>query len=552
MCLHPQTSFPVPAETRRVAQAAFPKGTLCLQSGDHLGTRYHDSQLTALLPARGQPSEAPTRLALVTVLQVVEGLSDRQAADAVRGRIDWKSVLGLELTDPGFNFRVVSECRARLLAGKDEMMRLNTLLGRLQAQGLVKARGRQRTESTHVLAAVRGLNRLERVGETLRAALNSLAVAVPAWLQAHAPQEGYERYGHRVEHYRLPKSEAARQQLAAAIGADGQFLLEAIKAATDQPWLQTIPAVETLRRVWTEQYLDHEGALRWRTLEEMPPAAEQVCSPYDPKARYSTKRSVEWSGYQVPLTETCEPQTPHMIVNVDTTPASTADDKMAEVVQAALAERRVLPTEHLVDKGYTDAQGLLDSQREYQVTIIGPVADDPSWQARDGTGSDKSHFIVPWDWQVVMCPAGKQSLSWLRNTYPKNGVMWEARFSRQDCTPCPFRAQGPRAKVEPRIIGLQPQEPHEVLQAARQQQTTAPFRQQDAARAGIESTPGQALRRCGLRQSRYLGLANTHWQHVITAVAVNLVRLGEWWNGTPTAPTRCSQFAALSPSLQFA
>lgn len=550
MCLHPQESFPVPEETRRVAQAAFPKGTLCLQIGDHLGTLYHDSQFTALFPARGQPAEAPTRLALVTVLQFVEGLSDRQAADAVRGRIDWKYVLGLELTDPGFDFSVLSEFRTRLLAGKDEAMLLNTLLARLQELGLVKARGRQRTDSTHVLAAVRVLNRLERVGETLRAALNSLAVVAPEWLQARAPEAWYERYGRRVENYRFPKSEVARQKLAAIIGADGRFLLEAVEAATDQPWLQTLPAIETLRRVWTEQYLEHEGAFRWRTIEEMPPAAEQICSPYDPEARYSTKRSVEWVGYKVDLTETCDPQTPHVIVNVETTPASTPDDNMAEVVHASLAERRLLPTEHLVDKGYTDAQVLRESQREDQVTITGPVADDPSWQARGDTGFDKSHFTVEWDQQVVTCPAGKQSISWLRNTYPKNGVMWEARFSRQDCTPCPFRARCSRAKVEPRIIGLQPQEQHEVLRATRQQQTTAQFREQYAGRAGIESTHGQAIRRCGLRQSRYIGLAKTHLQHVITAVAVNLVRLGEWWNGIPTAPTRCSRFAALSLSIQ--
>jgi hypothetical protein len=292
-------------------------------------------------------SRAPVaKVRLVTVLQFVEGLSDRQAADAVRGRIDWKSVLGLELTDPGFNFSVLSEFRARLLAGKDEAMLLNTLLVRLQDQGLVKARGRQRTDSTHVLAAVRGLNRLERVGETLRAALNSLAVAAPEWLQAHAPQEWYERYGQRVENYRFPKSEAARQELAAIIGADGQFLLDTVEAATDQPWLQTIPAIEILRRVWTEQSIEQEGTFRWRTLEEMPAVAEPVCSPYDPEARYSTKRSVEWVGYKVHLTETCDPQTPPVIVNVETTPASTPDDKMAEVVHASLAERRLLPTEH--------------------------------------------------------------------------------------------------------------------------------------------------------------------------------------------------------------
>src|SRR5512144_1292138 len=187
MCLHPQTSFRVPEEPRRLAQAASPKGTLCLRIGDHLGTIYQDSQFTALFPARGQPAEAPARLALVTVLQFVEGLSDRQAADAVRGRIDWKYVLGLALTDPGFDFSVLCEFRTRLLAGKDEAMLLNTLLARIQELGLAKARGRQRTESSHVLGAVRVLNRLERVGETLRAALNTLAVAAPEWLQARAP-----------------------------------------------------------------------------------------------------------------------------------------------------------------------------------------------------------------------------------------------------------------------------------------------------------------------------------------------------------------------------
>lgn len=454
MSLHPQEHFPVPEETRRVAQAAFPKGTLCLQIGDHLGAIYQDRQFAGLFPARGQPAEAPARLGLITVLQFVEGLSDRQAADAVRGRIDWKYVLGLELTDPGFDFSVLCEFRARLLDGKDEAMLLDALLARLQDLGLIKARGRQRTDSTHVLAAVRVLNRLERVGETLRAALNSLAVVAPEWLRAQAPGAWYERYSHRVENYQFPKAEAARQELAAVIGADGQHLLNAIAAAADQPWLPAVPAVKILRQVWTEQYVEHDGRLRWRTAEEMPAPAELIASPYDAEARYSTKRSMEWVGYKVHLTETCDPETPHLIVNVETTPASTPDDPMVAVVHASLAKRDRLPTEHWVDKGYTDAQVLLDSQRNYQVTITGPVAEDPSWQARAGTGFDKAHFAVDWDGQVVTCPSGKQSISWLRNPYPKNGVVWEARFARQDCTPCPFRARCTHAKVEPRIIGL--------------------------------------------------------------------------------------------------
>jgi transposase len=481
---------------------------------------------------------------LVTALQFLEGLSDRQAADAVRGRIDWKFALGLALTDPGFDHTVLSEFRSRLVAGKAERQLLDTLLVRLR--GLVKARGRQRTDSTHVLAAVRALNRLERIGETLRAALNETAVMAPAWLQTLAPAAWYERYGRRVENYRLPKTDAEREELAAIIGADGQTLLQAIDSrAGEQPWLAQIPAVQVLRQVWVEQFVETDGRLRWRTVQEMPAPATMISSPYDPEARYSVKRETSWVGYKAHLTETCDPETPHLITNVETTPASTPDDNMIAVVHQSLKERDLLPAEHLVDKGYTDSRVLVDSPREHGVTIVGPVADDPSWQARAEDGIDKSQFIVEWDRQVVTCPAGKQSISWLPNTYPKNGMVFEARFSRRDCTPCPLRPRCTKAKREPRIIGLQAQDYEEALQAARKRQSTAAFRLNYAGRAGIEGTHGQAIRRCDLRQCRYIGLAKTRLQHIITAVAINLARIGAWWTDTPRAKTRCSRFAAL-------
>jgi transposase len=548
MSLHPQPEYSIPEQTQRVAHAAFPKGTLALHIADVLGPLYRDHQFAALFPKGGQPAEAPARLALATVLQFVEGLSDRQAADAVRGRIDWKYALGLELADPGFDHTVFSEFRSRLVAGQAEQLLLDTLLDRARELGLLQKRGRQRTDSTHVLAAVRVLNRLERVGETLRATLNALATVAPEWLQAWAPAEWYARYGERVENYYLPKSDQARLALAAVIGADGQILLAALERATEHSWLREVPAVKMLRRVWAEQYSEHEGQLRWREVKDMPSPAELIASPYDPEARYSNKRSVEWIGYKVHLTETCDETRPQLIVNVETTPATTPDDNMLKDVHRSLDKRDLLPSEHLVDKGYTDSHVLVDSQREYGVTIIGPVADDPSWQARAGEGFDKSQFRVDWDHQTVTCPAGKQSISFLPNTYPKNGMVWEARFARQDCTPCRFRSQCTKAKKEPRLIGLQTREQYEALQAARQQQTTAEFRQRYAARAGIESTHEQAIRRCGLRWCRYLGSAKTHLQHLLTAAAINLVRIADWWQGKTPAQTRRSRFTALQPA----
>jgi transposase len=545
MSLQPQPAYPIPDETRRVAYAAFPKGALCLRLVEVLGQFYLDDQFAALFPTRGQPAASPARLALVLVLQYVEGLSDRQAADAVRSRIDWKYALGLELTDPGFDHTVLSEFRARLLSKDADRLLLDTLLARLRQLGLIKQRGRQRTDSTYVLAAVRRLNRLERVGETLRAALNELAVVAPEWLRKLAPPQWYERYAKRVENYALPKSDAARQELASVIASDGEQLLDAIAAATDQPILAQLPAVLTLRRLWAEQYSGTAGKLRWREVKEMPSPAGLLSSPYDTEARYSTKRDVNWMGYKVHLTETCDEQQPHLIVNVETTPATTPDDNMLEQVHDSLKVRDLLPAEHLVDKGYTDAHVLVDSQRQHGVTIVGPVAEDPSWQARSG-GFDKGSFIVDWERRVVTCPAGKQSISWLPNSYLQNGVVFEARFARKDCAACPDRARCTRSKLEPRTIGLQAREYHEALRTARQRQKTKEFRSQYAARAGIEGTHEQAIRRCGLRQCRYLGQAKTRLQHVLTATAINLVRLNDWWTARPHAKTRVSHFATLT------
>jgi transposase len=352
MSLRPQDPPKVPEETRRVARAAFSKGTLCLQIADALGPVYQDGQFAALFPRRGKPAEAPGRLALAVVLQFVENLSDREAADAVRGRIDWKYALGLALGDPGFDHTVLSEFRTRLVTGSAELLLLDVLLERLKSEGLVKARGRQRTDSTHVLAAVRTLNRLERVGETLRATLNELATVAPEWLRGVAPPAWYERYGRRVENYRLPKTEAARAALAAEIGADGQFLLAALDAAAKEwPELAQLPKVESLRRVWAAQYVADGERMRLGEAGELPPSAEQVCSPYDPEARYSAKRDVSWTGYKAQLTETCGPacEGPHVITNVETTVATTPDDNMVAVVHASLDRRGLLPGEHLVD-----------------------------------------------------------------------------------------------------------------------------------------------------------------------------------------------------------
>ena len=270
----------VPEDTARVARAAFSDGNPYLLLRDKLGTLFTDADFTDLYPRRGQPALAPWRLALVTVLQFREDLSDRRAADAVRARIDWKYLLGLELADPGFDDSVLCEFRSRLLAGGGERLLLDKLLDRCKTLGLLKAKGKQRTDSTHVLAHVRATVRLECALEALRHALNSLAVAAPDWLREHSPSHWVDRYGRRCDESRLPSGEADRQAFATQVGEDGHALLAAAYSPGSPSWLAEVPAVETLRRVWVQQFAIDAGRVRWRTeAEGIPPASRFISSP---------------------------------------------------------------------------------------------------------------------------------------------------------------------------------------------------------------------------------------------------------------------------------
>jgi transposase len=546
MSLPVSPDAPIPEETVRVAHAAFPKGNVFMRMRDALGPIYSNPQFTPLFSHTGQPAEAPARLALVLVMQFAEGLADRQAADAVRSRIDWKYALGLELTDPGFDYSVLSEFRTRLIAGGVEHLLLETMLTYLQERGLLKGRGKQRTDSTHILAAIRTLNRLELVGETMRFALNRLAAVAPAWLQTHLQPGWLEHYGARVENYRLPRTEAERQRLAATIGADGFALLQAVFAPETPPEVRTEPAVEVLRRIWVQQYYGPDDPPRWRRDGDVPPSPRLIHSPDDLEARYSLKRGMAWIGYQVHMTETCDDDTPHVITHVETTLATTPDDKMLDTIHAALAEHTLLPQEHLVDCGYTDSEILVGSDQAYGVTIVGPVAADPSWQAREATGFDHSAFTIDWEGHTATCPQGKQSRKWQPDTDVAGQEVIQIRFAKKDCQACPVRTACTRAKTEPRTLTVRTQGYHEVLQAARQYQRTVEFKEQYAPRAGIEGTLSQGVRAFDLRRSRYMGLAKTHLQHILIATAINLVRVVAWLTSPRPQKRRATPFATLA------
>jgi len=481
MSLRPSSEPAIPEDTARVARAAFPTGNPYLRLRDALGPLYSDPEFAPLFPKDGQPAEAPAHLALVTIMQCAEGLSDRQAADAVRDRLRWTYLLGLGLTDPGFAASVLSEFRGRLIAGGAEALLCETLLAHLRAQGLVKPRGRQRTDSTHVLAAIHVLNRRECIGETLRHALNTLATVAPAWLRAWVPPSWADHYARRFEDYRLPAGKAERYALAAEIGADGGLLLCRLYAVDAPSWLRAVPAVQVLRRVWLQQF--HAALLdepvRWRAAEDLPPAPLLIGSPYDPEARWSKKRDTEWVGYKVHVTETCDQEEPHLVTNVETTLATTADNTMTTPIQGRLAARDLLPRAHVVDTSYVTSDHLVNRHRA-GIDLVGPVLGDMSWQARAEDGFGLASCVVNWGAQrATKDSAGHDVVN--------------IRCAHADCSVCPVRVRCVQSN-RPRALMIRTQEHHEALQAARQRQTTHAFKAQYAIRAGIEGTisPGGA------------------------------------------------------------
>ncbi len=544
----------VPADTARVAKRAFRKGALAIRVRDRLGAWYDDAAFAGAYGARGRPGLSPAQLAVVTVLQFAENLTDRQAADAVRGRLDWKYCLGLALEDEGFDFSVLSEFRDRLVAGGMEKALLAVLLERLKELGLVGPGMRQRTDSTHVLARIRDLNRLELAGEAVRAALEALSAAAPGWLAGVVDRSWQQVYGQRIIDLRLPESKARRAELALQYARDGYWLLGQAYAADALPWLRDLPAVQALRLILIQQFCREAGEdgekVTWREDEHgLPPGRARIVSPYDLDARYSEKRGHGWLGYKAHYSETCHgpadddpdtgvPARPNLITNAETTRAAAADVAMTGPVHDHLDARGLLPGEHAVDSGYTSVD-LLIAARARGITLVGPLPANVSPQARNG-GYAAEMFTIDWDNQKVTCPQGTASTSWSPYSQRNGSPAIVVRFAAATCRACPARNLCTRSARLGRQLSLRPREIHEAVTAARADQASSQWKARYSIRAGVEGTMRQATHVTGIRRARYLGLPKTGFEHTAAAAAINLIRLDAWWTGKPLDRTRTS------------
>jgi len=550
--MQPRSRVGIPEQTVLVARAAFPQGSVAMSARDELGEVFTDEQFAAAFGVRGAPAESPGALALVTALQYVENLTDRQAAQMVARAIDWKYAMGLELTDPGFDPSVLSKFRTRLVAHGLEEQVLSTMLTVLVDKGLVRAGGKQRTDSTHVISAVRDLNRLELAGESVRACLEALTVAAPQWLATVIDvAEWAHRYGPRVDGWRLPASAAKRERLATVYGTDAVGLLRAIFAPTDGRGREVIRRREA----------DTDG---------LPPARSRITSPYDTDARWAAKGDdLFWNGFKVHLTETCDedgepaacadpdeqtpdeptqPPAPNLITNVATTAATTPDVKATTAIHHQLHEHQVLPAEHYVDSGYPSADTITTASQIFGVTLVTPALLDQSAQARAGTSFAKTAFTIDFDTRQVTCPQGNTSANWSPTNQRGTNVI-VVKFATDTCRTCPVRAQCTTAKRGGRQLTFYPRDLHHALTQARTRQSTKDWQDKYKLRAGVEGTIHQAITITGIRHARYRGTAKTHLQHVFSATALNLIRLHAWWTGPPLQHGRTSRLERLALAL---
>jgi hypothetical protein len=433
---------------------------------------------------------------------------------------------------------------------------LTRVLDAAREAGLLKARGRQRTDSTHVLAAVRELNRIELLAETLRAALNAIAAVAADWLRQVAGPDWHKRYDHRVEDARLPSAGPKRDAYVAQVGTDGFRLLDAVAAPSAPPEAAGLPAVALLRRVWDRHFErpgegdgsnpGAPGQVRLRAVQGRGPG-DPVESPYDAEARFRAKSGREWTGYMIHLTETCDPGAPRLVLHADVTPANVHEAMRTEAIHAALAAQGLVPAEHLVDSAYVSAEHLVTARERHGIDLIGPARPVQNWQMREKGAFLVTDFAVDWERRRVRCPKGRESTGWGEYRDRASGRPYiRANFSPADCQPCPARARCTRTRS--RRLTLHPRDRYEAITAARAQFASEAGQRLYAQRQGVESTISQAVRAFGLRQARYRGLAKTGLQGVATAAAINLDRLAAWLVSRPLAPTRTSRFATLATS----
>jgi len=308
--------------------------------------------------------------------------------------------------------------------------------------------------------------------------------------------------------------------------------------------LKQVLAVQVLRQVWLQQFELIEDKLHFRTDQNIPPGAKMISSPYDIEVTTTCKSNYWYSGYKVHLSESCDEDGPNLITHVETSRAGNGDVDVTPLIHKALAQKELLPKEHLADTAYGESKQFVASRRDYGIDLIVPARVGNDWQSKEKQGFDSNHFAIDWEAKTAQCPTKHPCASWTETVDGYDNQVIKIKFSRKDCKVCEVKAHC--TKNDCRTITVRPREQYLALQQARTRQEGVEFKEKYKLRAGIEGTISQGVRGFGMRRTRYRGLKKTHLEHLIIATAINLRRYLAWLEAIPLAKTRTSHFAALA------
>ncbi|WP_262505841.1 transposase [Streptomyces sp. TRM68367] len=529
MSLRPRSGEQVPPLTAQIARASNPDGTTAIWVRDRLDGLWRDEDFADWYPRDGRPGLSPAQLATVCVLQFLLGLSDRQAAEAVRCRIDFNYAMAMELDDPGFHHSVLADFRDRLTEGDRADRLLDLALARLKEAGLVRERTTQRTDSTHVLAAVRDLTRLELITEAVRAALEEVVCTAGHLLDDLVDEDWGRRYGRPVasgqEPHQAQDQDPGHWQRRRPAPGTPLPARDGPGVRPSRPGSAPGSGAELLPRRCGPLALAHRRGQRARAAA-LVPGDRLSLRHVGPLRAPRTHHQLE--GIRRSSDRDLCPRRPQRDHGRGHHRGYHARQQGPAGIHTRLRRRGLLPTEHLVDSGYTSLVHLEQAARDHQVTVSGPLRGNPTRQHRRNEGFARDDFHIDYDRRQVTCPQGQVSRGW-HGPYPTSSPtaapLIVARFTKGQCHPCPARTQCTTSRESARNVGFPPRELRDLQLRIRTEQQTAEWKARYAVRSGVEGTVNEFAHGHGLRRCRYRGQNKAHLQHVLTAIAVNIGRL---------------------------
>lgn len=468
----------------------------------------------------GRPAEEPIRMLGVLILQYMERLPDRQAAEACTFDLRWKHALNIPVDENAFHATSLVKFRNRLMEHGLETLGFDAVLDAMRNAGYLRKRTKQRIDSTHIVGLVKHMSSLENLRETIRLTLEQLSrekdLSVPTdW------NIWWERYVENRFDYRATKPELIKKNVLA-----GQDILSVLRWAESLELSDaSIGKVALLRRVFNENFVEQEGVAE-RIVTRAPGA---VINPHDPQAQWCKKDSIctknkEWVGYKAHIAESVEPPVEHkkeptraVLTAVVTVKATASDKTGIQEVEKAIGSKKDLQAETLfVDAGYTSAAEIKRIESEGR-QLRGPVQPAPCKKGRYSAND----FEIDTTKRSAVCPSGKSNTQ-CSHLESKSGVISYRYEWSTHCQACPQRGQCVPKGQKHRTVTVGGN--HNILQARRREMQTDDFKKEMHSRNGIEATISELVRGFGFRRSRYRGLQKTEMQNLLVGAACNLKR----------------------------